>query len=111
MAAVADSEPSVDTTAIKATIRECDRKLERYRQALEAGTEPTIVAERIKQVTGERASAEADMEQVQLMPTEQISVAHLQAKLEVIGGLLPLLESTDPVLKARFYEAVGLEGT
>jgi hypothetical protein len=41
MAAAADTEPDIDTSAIKATIRECDRKLERYRQALEAGTEPS----------------------------------------------------------------------
>ncbi len=111
MAAVSTTEPAVETSAIKGAIRECDRKLERYRQALEVGTEPTIVAGWIKQVTAERAAAEAQSQQAQLKATETVTPAELRAELEAIGGLLPLLEDGDPVLKAKFNEEVGLEGT
>jgi DNA invertase Pin-like site-specific DNA recombinase len=111
MAAIATTEAAVDTSSIKAAIRESDRKLERYRQALEAGTDPTIVAGWIKQVTTERAAAETQLRQAQLKATETVTAAELRAELEAIGGLLPLLEESDPALKARFYEEVGLDGT
>lgn len=111
MAAVAGTEPAADTSAIRTAIRECDRKLERYRQALEAGTDPKIVAEWIKQVTKERAAAEAQLHEAQLAATGTVNPAELRADLEAIGGLLPLLEASEPALKARFYEEVGLQGT
>jgi hypothetical protein len=31
------------------------------------------------------------------------------AQKEAIGGLLPLLDASDPALKARFYDEVGVE--
>jgi site-specific DNA recombinase len=111
MAAAAGIEPAIDTSAIKAAIRECDRKLERYRRALEAGTDPSIVAAWIKQVTKERSVAEAQRHEAQLRMVGTISPAELRAELEAIGGLLPLLVQSDPALKATFYEEIGLEGT
>jgi hypothetical protein len=73
--------------------------------------QPAIVAEWIKQVTKERASAEAELEQVRLTSTGQISIAQLRAELETVGGLLPCPSRATQYLKARFYEEVGLEGT
>lgn len=35
----------------------------------------------------------------------------LRAAVEEIGGLVPLLKGSDPTLRARFYEEVGLAGT
>lgn len=58
-AAIADAAQLgtvVDTSAAEATIGACDTKLARYRAALDAGTDPVIVAGWIKQVrvTGTR---------------------------------------------------------
>jgi hypothetical protein len=29
---------------------------------------------------------------------------------EDVGGLLPLLDASDPALRARFYDEIGLDG-
>ncbi len=110
MASVGGANEGADTATIKAAIRECDRKLDRYRQALEAGTDPTIVAAWISQVTKERTAAEARLSKAELRASESITPAELRAQIEAIGGLLPLLDASDPILKARFYDEVGIEG-
>ena len=109
MAATAGAKGTLDTSAIKAAIRDCDRKLERHRQALEAGADPVLVAGWIKQAAKERAGAEAQLREAELTATETVTVAQLRAGIEAIGGLLPLLQSSDPQLKSSFYEEVGLE--
>jgi site-specific DNA recombinase len=98
-----------DTSAIKAAIRECDRKLERYRQALEADADPVLVAGWIKQATRERAGAEAQLREAELAAAATVTAAQLRSEIEAIGGLFPLLHSSDTQLKAKFYEKVGLE--
>lgn len=109
MAAAAGTNGTVDTSSIKTAIRECDRKLERYRQALEADTDPVLVAGWIKQATKERAGAEARLREAELAAAVTVTAAQLRPEIEAIGGMLPLLESSDPELKAKFYEEVGLE--
>ena len=109
MSSIGGTNDALDTSAIKAAIRDCDRKLDRYRQALEAGTDPTVVAGWIKQVTKERAAAEARLTEAELRAAESVTPAELRAQIEAIGGLLPLLDASDPALKARFYDEVGLE--
>lgn len=110
MASVGGANEAIDIAAIKTAIRECDRKLDRYRQALEAGTDPAIVAAWISQITKERAGAQPRLTEAELRAVDVISPAELLAQIEAIGGLLPLLDASDPALKARFYEQVGIEG-
>jgi hypothetical protein len=84
--------------------------LDRYRQALEAGTDPAIVAAWISQVTKERTGVQARLAEAELRVSEIVTPAELRAQIEAIGGLLALLDASDPVLKARFYDEVGIEG-
>lgn len=111
MAAVVEVDQAIDTSEAEATIRECDRKLARYRAALEADTDPTVVAGWIKQVTTERLSAQAAIAAARQTACDTVTAAELRTAVEEIGGLLPLLKMTDPTLRARFYEEVGLQGT
>lgn len=110
MASGDGADEVADTSAIKTALRECERKLDRYRQALEAGTDPTIVAAWISQVTKERAGAQARLAEAELRSGETVTPAELRAQIEAIGGLLLLLNASDPSLKARFYDEVGIEG-
>ena len=110
LAAVAGAENKVDMSPVEAAIRDCDRKVENYRQALDAGAEPTIVAEWIRQATRERAASEVLLREAELRATKTVTAAELRTQVEAIGGFLPLLESSDPSLKRQFYEEVGLEG-
>src|SRR5438046_1777399 len=61
---IADSQVSVADLRRVAAAREkiaaCDTKLDRYRAALEAGTDPTLVQQWIAQIQVERALAEQD---------------------------------------------------
>jgi site-specific DNA recombinase len=102
MANVGGADQSVGMAAIKAYIRECDRKLDRYRQALVAGTDPTIVAAGYPRSRKCGLGAQARPTEADLKATEVVSPSELRAQVEAIGGLLPLLDTSDTALKARF---------
>ncbi|MCU1377931.1 MAG: Recombinase [Acidimicrobiales bacterium] len=107
---------AVDTTAsaiarteAQAAIKECDRKLEHYRAALDAGTDPRVVGQWIAEVTSEKRHAEtalraasADAEAVRM------TKAQVREAVEEIGGLVGLLGVSRPKLRTRFYEEIGL---
>lgn len=111
MAVVADVDIAIGTVAAEATIRDCERKLSRYRAALEADTDPVVVAGWIKQVTAERSAAQAAIAAARHGAGEIVSAEELRDAVEEIGGLVPLLKVSDPPLRARFYEEVGLQAT
>jgi hypothetical protein len=96
VAALADVGAATDTTALKATVRKCDRKLDRCRKAIEAGTDPTVVAGWIKQVTAGRATAQAQLVEAGRTNAETVTAD------EAIGGLLPLLELSDMTVRSKF---------
>ena len=100
----------IDTSTDEAMLRECDTKLARYRAALDAGTDPTVVAAWIKEVTADRNAASARIAAARQSTAAAVTADEIRAELDRLGGLLPLLEVSDPKLKARFYEEVGLSG-
>jgi site-specific DNA recombinase len=61
LAALVDAQPALDTgsAGLRQEIAECDRKLARYRAALEAGADPAMVAAWMRDVQRQRAAAEA----------------------------------------------------
>jgi hypothetical protein len=79
--------------------REYVRKLERYRQAREAGTESTIGAAWIRQVTTERASTEAQFAASTAQGDGDRELVQPSSRtLQAIGGLLPFPQESDPAL-------------
>jgi site-specific DNA recombinase len=110
LASAADLEAVVDTSADEATLRDCDTKLARYRAALDAGTDVAVVASWIKQVTADRNAAAARIAAARQSATVVVTADEIRTELDRLGGLLPLLQMSDPKLKARFYEEVGLTG-
>ena len=110
LASAAELVTVVDTSAAEATLRDCDTKLARYRAALDAGTDVAVVAGWIKQVTADRNAAAARIAAVKQSTAVAVTADEIRAELDRLGGLLPLLHVSDPKLKARFYEEVGLSG-
>jgi hypothetical protein len=55
---------SADRAAARQLLADCDRRLARYRAALEAGTDPTVVGQWIAEVTTARQAAEASLHQL-----------------------------------------------
>lgn len=91
------------------TVKDCRRRLDRYRAALEAGADPALVAGWIAEIQAARSAAEATLRHLMAAPP-QITAEDIRAAVEDAGGLLPLLHASDPTLRARFYEEIGLDG-
>ncbi len=110
----AASEPASPAERVAATdaLRECDRKLDRYRQLLEAGTDAAVVAEWIRDVQTERSRAQAILDAIDNTQRADVTTAaELREIIERLGGLVGLLQVSDAKLRSRFYEEAGVLGT
>jgi site-specific DNA recombinase len=96
--------------AARQLLADCDRRLARYRAALEAGTDPAVVGQWIAEVTATRQAAEANLHQLDAAP-EPLSPEAIRAALEEVGGLAAALAGADPALRAQLYQDLGIEGT
>jgi site-specific DNA recombinase len=96
--------------AARQAIAECDTKIVRYRVLLDTGTDPTIVANWLHEVSAARALAQARYEQLQAA-RQPLDANDLCKILHDVGGLVGALDGTDPALRSEFYGTVGLETT
>jgi site-specific DNA recombinase len=111
--AAASDQPatrSSERAAARQVVADCERRLARYRAALEAGTDPTVVGQWIAEVTATRQATETSLRQLDAAP-EPLSPGAIRAALEEVGGLAAALDGADPVLRAQLYEELGIEGT
>ncbi|MFG1923292.1 recombinase family protein [Cryptosporangium sp. NPDC048952] len=78
LTAMSEAEDSTDDTALaaaKEAIQSCGQRLQRYRAALEAGTDPSLIQQWTAEVQAERVQAEAKIRELtgrQRMTTEEI---------------------------------------
>jgi DNA invertase Pin-like site-specific DNA recombinase len=93
------------------TVAECDTKLARYRAALEAGADPTVVTGWIAETQAERQRAE----QHQNTPVEKTpptadlpSEEQLIAIVEELGDIVSALRDAEPEHKLDVYRSLGL---
>ena len=111
-AAAAEPASPAERAAADDLVRECDRKLDRYRELLEAGTDPAVVAGWIKRRPG-RASGgrrrRSTRSTARSAPTIN-TAAEVREAVEHLGGLVGLLKVSDPKLRSRFYEEAGVLG-
>ena len=101
---------SAERAAARQLLADCDRRLARYRAALEAGTDPTVVGQWIAEVTATRQAAETSLHQLAAAP-DPVSPEAIRRALEAVGGLAAALDGADPGLRAQLYQEVGIEGT
>jgi site-specific DNA recombinase len=109
----AATEPSTTTTAAadaaRRTLHDCDRRLVRYRAALDAGADPTLVTAWIAETQAERASAEQAHAATRSAPT--MTTAEVRTLIEGLPKIVQVLADAPPHDKAKLYEAFGLELT
>jgi site-specific DNA recombinase len=91
-------------------LAECDRKLGRYRAALEAGTDPAVVAEWIKQIQAERAAAQTRA-QLRSVDRPRMSREQIRYVVTTLTDLAAMIENADPRDKAEIYSGLGLRLT
>lgn len=111
--ALHDAQPDVDLDpAVRAatrTIEEYDQKLARYRAALEAGTDPTLVARWTADVQARRAEAMARSHHTR--GRSRMSEDEIRAMIEALDGIRTVLADADPQDKAEVYRQLGIQLT
>ena len=95
--------------AARRTLADCDARLARYRKALEAGTDPAVVAAWIAEVQDERKAAEKALRRRR--PASALTEADIRAMVESLGDLVGVLEAVEPAKKADLYDSLGLSLT
>ncbi|GAA1802304.1 hypothetical protein GCM10009682_25170 [Luedemannella flava] len=94
-------------------IKECDRKIARYRAALDAGADPALVAGWIAETQAERSNALALSKAVS--PREplqaQLNTEEITELLNRLGNMITVLEQAQPEHKMEVYRALGLKLT
>ncbi|HKI28296.1 MAG TPA: recombinase family protein, partial [Actinomycetota bacterium] len=92
--------------AARRTLADCDARLARYREALEAGTDPAVIGRWIQEVQAERRTAEEEMRRRR--PAAALTEDDIRAIVESIADLVGVLEAAEPAKKAALYESLGL---
>jgi hypothetical protein len=88
------------------TLVDCDARLARYREALEAGTDPTVVARWIAEVQAERRSAEEELRRRR--PAAAFTEDDIRAMVKSLGDLVGNLRAADAQRKTDLYDSLGL---
>jgi hypothetical protein len=121
--ATADHGPTVTahTDPDEAIIATCDTKLARYRAALDAGADPTVVTTWIAETQTERQQAQARQAQAQAQArtgtpslaeeVTRLTEAQLTTIIDELGNLTDALRDADPAHKLEVYRSLGLRLT
>jgi hypothetical protein len=106
------SQPDRETETLvdHAALAECDKKLARYRAALEAGADPALIAEWTSQVKAERAVIEA-----RSRPHEggakRLTREEIRTIVATLADVVHVIEQADPRDKTEIYHQLGLRIT
>jgi site-specific DNA recombinase len=109
-----DDSPDNDLHAraaeAKRVIADCDQRLARYRAALEAGTDPTLIARWTAEVNAARAAAETQL-RAATHSRSRVTADEINSIVTALGSILDVLRDADPADKAKIYSGVGLRLT
>jgi hypothetical protein len=111
MLAAASSADDTDRAALEGARRkllDCDKRLARYRAALEGGADPKEVAGWIAQVQRERLRAE---QALALAQRDSLTPEDVRAVLAELPDMREVLAEADPALKAKVYADLGIRLT
>ena len=99
----------IDQQAIRAareTLATCAIRLDRYRAALDSGTDPTIVSRWIADVQAEQVTAEATLRR--LTGRRTMTPDEIQHMEKALGDMAAVLREADPADKTLIYRELGL---
>lgn len=108
--AQADAESHREDPAVtraRATLADCQRKLDRYLKALEAGMDPELVVARTAGLERDRAAAEALLANAPAVPSP-LTVEEVADTLNSLCDVPSLLADADPEDRAELYRALGV---
>ena len=96
----------VQADATRRRIKQCDDKLKKYRRALEAGTDPSLVAAWIQEVEKERMSAERELRS--LTPTKALDEDEIRRLVGSAQNLAKKLRKATSDQRAALYRGLGV---
>lgn len=96
-----DRPEAAELVALRRQIADCERRLGLHRAALEAGADPTVVAEWIRQEQARRSVAEQRLARIPVSRPRRLDHDALAAMLAELGDMVDLLGRADPARKAR----------
>jgi site-specific DNA recombinase len=92
--------------AARRTLADCDARLDRYREALESGVDPAVVARWISEVQFERRSAEEELRRRR--PAAALTEDDIRAMVESLADLVGLLQAANAEKRAALYQSLRL---
>jgi site-specific DNA recombinase len=103
------AEEEAQRAAARRTLVDCDSRLARHRAAIEAGVDPSIVGEWIREVEADRAAAERELRRNR--PAAVWSAEDIRVLVESLGDLVRALGAAEPEKKAELYAELDLRLT
>jgi hypothetical protein len=91
------------TEAARRKLADCESRLGKYREALDSGADPAIVAGWMAEVQGERLSAEADL--AEGAKSDPLTVAQLRQVVELLAPMAQTLHDASAERKGEIYAA------
>ena len=92
--------------AAQRKLEDCDRRLAKYRGALEADADPVVVAGWTTEVKGVRIAAEREL--AGLSNEGPLTVEEIRALVLALKDIPKVLADADPKLKAKIYAELGI---
>jgi hypothetical protein len=96
-----------DAAVYRRKIADCDDRLDKYGAAIEAGTNPAIVAGWIREVEAERLIAEPELGAT--APAKPLTKAEVRGLITDLQDSVSKLTDAEPALKAEIYAELGLQ--
>ncbi len=112
LAALAEAETDdqgTERVAAEREIRQYDARLNKYRQLLDEGGDPKIVAQWMCEVQSDRKAAEQKL--ALLQPQQTITSEDIRRMIDAVEDKLRLLSEADTEAKAALYSALGIRLT
>ncbi len=99
------------TDAPRRRLAACDRRVTRYRAALDSGADPSVVTTWVAEVQAERVAAEVELDRAAGYNHGRLPWDQLAAPVNGLGNLLDVLAHAAPEDKAEVYRQLGLRLT
>ena len=99
-------EESGRAEAARRTLADCDARLDRYREALESGVDPAVVARWISEVQLERRNAEEELRRRR--PAAALTEDDIRAMVKSVADLVGLMQAANAEKRAALYQSLRL---
>ena len=96
---------------ISTRLATCDKKLESYRAALDAGADPTVVTTWITETQNERRAIQQLQAASPPKPSQRWTRDQIRSLVQQVGELTTALAEAEPAHRAEVYRQLGLKLT